>query len=261
MNRILVNTVGNALKYTDSGGKVEVIITEGVKATNGKALYEFIVRDTGRGMTKEFAERIFMPFERDSLGSAHGEEGTGLGMAITKNLVDIMGGTISLKTEVGVGSEFLITLPLKLQETQSDSCKIADDEIEREYDFTGRRVLVVDDDELSREMMVGILGKKGFHVETAIDGENAVEVFEASEEGHFDAIIMDMRMPRMTGDDATRAIRELPRSDVANLPIIAATADAFEEGYRRAREAGMTDHITKPLDSKKLFALLDGYLK
>ncbi len=256
INQILVNTVGNAMKYTDRGGQVSVTLTEGPTSPHNTAMFEIVVRDTGCGMSENFIERIFMPFERDSLGSAHVAEGTGLGMTITKNLVDLLGGTISVKSEIGRGSEFTITLPLRLDNRQEPAEPMEAASGSQPVRFDGRRVLVVDDDELSREMMSGILEDRGFAVETANDGDEAVDAVEGAEEGYFDAIIMDMRMPRMPGDVATRAIRALPRRDVATLPIIAATADAFEEGHRRSREAGMTAHITKPLDTKKLFAVL-----
>lgn len=262
MNQILVNTIGNALKYTKSGGEVVVTASEGPIAPNGVAMFEFCVKDTGCGMSDEFVSRIFMPFERDSAGGAHDAEGTGLGMTITKNLVDLLGGTIDVTSELGVGSEFVITLPLKLEDRKgSERAARARSVSAEDLDFTGLRALVVDDDELSREMMDVILREHGFDVELAGDGDEAVSAVAGSDEGHFDVLVMDMRMPRMSGDAAASAIRRLPRTDVADMPIIATTADAFEEVHRRAREAGMTAHITKPLNMQKLLVLLDECLR
>ena len=221
-------------------------------------MFEFSVKDTGCGMSDEFINRIFMPFERDNEGGAHDAEGTGLGMTITKNLVDLLGGTIDVTSELGVGSEFVITLPLKLEDRKGGERAARTRSVSAEdLDFTGLRALVVDDDELSREMMEVILGEHGFDVELAADGDEAVSAVAGSDEGHFDVLVMDMRMPRMSGDAAASAIRKLPRADVADMPIIATTADAFEEVHRRAREAGMTAHITKPLNMQKLLLLLD----
>ncbi len=262
LNQILVNTVGNALKYTDRGGSVRVAVVEGPMAPGGAVLFEFSVEDTGCGMSEDFVNRIFMPFERDSAAGAHDAEGTGLGMTITKNLVDLLGGSIDVRSRLGEGSEFIITIPLKLEEADSVGREGEPEASPVEpAAFDGMRVLVVDDDELSREMMDMMLRDRGFEVQQATDGDEAVAAMEAVPEGWFDAIIMDMRMPRMSGDEAARAIRALPRADVADLPIIAMTADAFEEAHRRAREAGMTAHITKPLNMVELFSLLEGCLR
>ena len=257
INQILVNTVANAVKYTDAGGEVSVTVREEDVSSHGVAMYYFMVSDTGCGMSEGFIDRIFMPFERDTATNSGAKEGTGLGMTIAKSFIDLLGGTVKVVSELGKGSEFNIALPLKLDSEQRavDSDPMCDVDVSS-LRFDGRRVLVVDDDELSREIMAAILMEHGFIVEMVGDGDEAVSAIEHSTPGYFDAIVMDMRMPRMTGDDATRAIRALSRSDVANLPIIAATADAFEEGQRRAREAGMSAHVTKPIDTRKLLLVL-----
>lgn len=295
LNQILINTVGNALKYTPSGGVVCVLMNEGGVAPSGAAMFEFIVRDTGCGMSESFIKRIFMPFERDNSSVRNDAEGTGLGMTITKNLIDLLGGSIDVRSNLGVGSEFTITLPMKFEErcmaqleadvdadastgTDADADADAgvgagaganaaagagvneDASVKHSYElpnaFEGYRALVVDDDELSREIMTEILRDRGFDVEVAGNGDEAVRLVAESDEGHFDVVVMDMRMPKMSGDDATRAIRALARNDVADMPIIAVTADAFEEGHRRAREAGMTAHVVKPLNRKELLSVL-----
>ena len=258
LNQILVNTVGNAVKFTPAGGLVTVTLSEGDDAPRGFGTYAITVSDTGCGMTPEFIDRLFMPFERDGLGYANKVEGTGLGMTITKSLVDLMGGTIEVQSVVGRGTRFTITLPLRL----ADPDKVAEAREAAEAmegcrrDFTGCKVLVVDDDDLSREILVEILKGYGFAVEEARDGDAAVRKVASSEPFAYDAVLMDMRMPRMDGDEATREIRALDRPDATTLPIIAETADAFEEGQRRAREAGMTALTTKPLNTQALVALL-----
>lgn len=261
LKQIMLNTVGNAIKYTDSGGRVDLSISEGAVSPNGVGMFEVVVSDNGCGMSSDFLDRIFMPFERDSVGRAPQAEGTGLGMTITKNLVDLLGGTIKVESKLLKGSRFTILLPLRLNRSepaQRRSGIEADDY--RSMRFDGMRVLVADDDELSREMMGAILGDFGFECQLVCDGDEAVEAVSDSPEGHFDAVIMDMRMPRMEGDVAARAIRALQRDDAARLPVIALTADAFEEMYRRSREAGMTAHATKPVNTKELILLLDKFL-
>ena len=262
LKQIMLNTVGNAIKYTDRGGRVGLTVSEGAVSPNGVGMFEVVVSDNGCGMSDDFLERIFMPFERDSMGRAPQTEGTGLGMTITKNLVDLLGGTIKVESKLLKGSRFTILLPLRLNRSEPaerrGGIEVGD---YRSMRFDGLRMLVVDDDELSREMMGAILEDFGFECQLVCDGDEAVDAVADSPEGHFDAVIMDMRMPRMEGDVATRAIRVLPRRDVAQLPVIALTADAFEEMYRRSREAGMTAHATKPVNTKELILLLDKYLQ
>ena len=262
LNQILVNTVGNAVKFTREGGLVTVRLTELDDAPRGFGSYAISVSDTGCGMTEEFLERIFLPFERDGVGYTNKTEGTGLGMTITKSLVDLMGGDIQVESALGRGSTFTVTLPLRL----ADADEVAEargrgDEAQRcQRDFTGCKVLVVDDDDLSREILVEILKDYGFASDEARDGDAAVRKVASAEPFYYDAVLMDMRMPRMDGDEATREIRALDRPDAATLPIIAETADAFEEGQRRAKEAGMTALTTKPLNIHALIALLDEHI-
>ena len=262
LNQILVNTVGNAVKFTPSGGLVTVALTELADAPRGFGAYRLTVSDTGCGMTPEFLDRIFLPFERDGLGYANKTEGTGLGMTITKSLVDLMGGEIAVESVVGRGSTFAITLPLRAADAdelaEAREKAVAAERCQR--DFTGCKVLVVDDDDLSREILVEILKDYGFKPEEARDGDAAVRKVASVEPFYYDAVLMDMRMPRMDGDEATREIRALDRPDAATLPIIAETADAFEEGQRRARDAGMTALTTKPLNIHELVALLAEYI-
>lgn len=266
VNQIMINVIGNALKYTPDGGNVDVTIRELDSAPAGYGLFTATVTDNGFGMSHDFLEALFLPFEREQRTPApgsSGSSGTGLGMAITKNLVELMGGSIDVESELNKGTSIAITIPLRLQtQEDADDERIADNfaMAQAPRDFTGTRALVVDDDELSREIMSSILGEYGFITEEVNDGDEAVAAFEAAPAHHFDVIMMDMRMPRMDGDIATRAIRQLDKPDAQTIPIIAASADAFEEGRRRATEAGMTAHTTKPLNIQHLLGLLDTYI-
>lgn len=263
LNQILVNIVGNSMKYTNRGGRIDVLVSEGEASPSGIPMFTFTIQDDGCGMSEDFLERIFMPFERDSdnRDSENATEGTGLGMTITKNLIDLIGGTIKVQSELNQGSRFDITLPIRLDlEYEDISKKSPAASIDVPDNFNGKRILIVDDDDLSREMLGCILTMHGFEVEEASNGQAGVDAVSRSDEGHFDAIIMDMRMPKLSGDEATSVIRSLPRGDVSDMPIIAVTADAFTEGYRRAKAAGMTAHITKPISSGKVLEVLAQHL-
>lgn len=263
LNQILVNTVGNAMKFTRRGGSVDVSIRQLDKslpnASQEYNFYEFVISDTGCGMSPEFVEKLFLPFERDSRDFITKTEGTGLGMTITKNLVDLMGGNIKVKTALNEGTTFYITLPLRPSSTIGTFTSADKNKVHHHDDrkFDGKTLLVVDDDELSREIACHLLREHGFFVEEACDGDIAVERFTSSDPHHFDAIVMDMRMPRMNGDEACRVIRDLDRDDATSVPIIAATADAFAESYDRSRDAGMTAHVTKPLNIHELLDVLE----
>ena len=392
LSQILLNIVSNAVKFTKPGGTVSVKIEQVGGAPSGYANYVFKVRDTGIGMSQEFLGRIFSPFEREETATVSGIQGSGLGMAITKNIVDMMGGTISVKSELGVGSEFAVSLQFRMAEEQAEAelipelegsaalvvdddidccisvCKmlskigmrpewtssgreaviraqyalerddafdvyivdwlmpdmngvetvrrirriIGDDkpiiiltsydweEVEQEareagvthfiskpifmselrdilckpltsgksdkmeedaeVDFTGRRLLLVEDNELNQEIAVEILEQRGFGVEAVADGVDAVERMEHAQPGEFDAVLMDIQMPRMDGYEATRQIRKLEDAQVAAVPIIAMTANAFEEDRNLALQAGMNDHIAKPIDTDQLFKTLQRFL-
>ena len=268
LSQILVNIIGNALKFTDPGGTVLVRGRQRRGAPTGYGSYELSVKDTGRGMGADFIGRVFEPFERETVAGAAKVEGTGLGMPITKNLVDMMGGSIAVESEPGVGSEFVVTLELRLQEgggaagAPREAGATAGDGAPRRDPgrFRGKRVLVADDDDLSREILQEILREQGFFVDAAEDGAAALAQVAASEPFAYHALLMDMHMPGLDGAAATRAIRALDRDDVAVMPIIAVTADAFEEDRRAAMEAGMTVHVSKPIDLPRLLALLDDLL-
>ena len=394
LNQIFINILGNAVKFTPVGGAVSFRIRQKPCVVKGYGTYEFSIKDTGIGMSSEFIQHIFEPFERENSALKSGIEGTGLGMAITRNLVDIMGGTISVSSEKGKGSEFVIVLDIKLPEISDASQNVAeleglrvlvvDDDFDtcdsvtsmlgqigmrsewttsareavqrarkakdendpfhtyildlnmpeqsgieiarrirktvgddvpiiiltaydwadveneareagvtafcskplflsdlksallkanhlagehaeevsvRDIDFTGKRVLLVEDNELNREIAAEILQEAGFEVEEAVDGAEAVSMVEKSVEYYYDIILTDIQMPVMNGYEEVMALRGMKRSDIAAMPIIAMTANAFEEDKALALKCGMNGHIAKPLDINTLFQILYEHLK
>ena len=396
LNQIFINLMGNAVKYTPAGGTVSFRITQHTTYRHGWGDYVFVIQDNGIGMSKDFVEHIFEPFERESTATRSGIQGAGLGMAITKNIVDMMGGEITVESEVGKGSTFTVKLPLQLQDVEKNAEQIreleglrslvVDDDfnvcdsvskmlksiglrsewttsgreaayraksayeegdpyhtyiidwqmpemsgietarkirsavgeeapiiiltaydwtdIEEEakeagvtafcakplfmsdlkaallaanqigdakqteaeavwtqMDFEGKRLLLVEDNELNREIASVILEEAGFQIESAPDGTDAVEMVEQSAEGYYDAILMDVQMPVMNGYEATKAIRAMRRRDLKNLPIIAMTANAMEEDKEAALKSGMNAHVAKPLDVELLMNVLRRFLR
>ncbi len=260
MNQMFLNFLGNAVKFTPKGGEISVRISQkGV--VNGRGTYVIRIKDTGIGMAPEFARKVFVPFERERTSTVSGIQGTGLGMSITKNIVDLMDGTIDVVTEPGKGTEFIVTVELRLQEKQSHQEYIefmepvTEPEAES-VDFTGKRILVVEDNELNREIAVEVLEESGFKTEEAQDGSIAVEKVRASVPGYYDLVLMDIQMPVMDGYEASRAIRALEDERLAAVPIVAMTANAFEEDKQAALDAGMNGHLAKPFDVDELFEML-----
>lgn len=258
--QVLMNVLSNAFKFTPDDGAVTLSVTEGSQPASNGALYTFTVSDTGCGMSEDFVKRVFDPFERSSSSLVSQTEGTGLGMTITKNLVDLMNGTIEVKSKLDEGTTITICLPLALDDGAEEagsgrpsSRKVAEDGT---IDFTGKRALVADDDDLSREVLMVILGRYGFQVDAVADGDEAVKAMQASSEGFYDVLLLDMRMARMNGDEAARAIRALDRADAKAVPIFVVTADAFDEVLEVIRDAGMTGRITKPLEVQVLLETL-----
>ena len=393
LSQIFVNLLSNAVKYTPAGGTVSFRITQQTTFRHGYGDYVFLVKDNGIGMAREFVDHIFEPFERESSTTKTGIQGTGLGMAITKNIVEMMGGTITVQSEKGKGSEFRVELSLKLQDVEKNTAQIkeleglralvVDDDCDScesvtrmlkqigmhaewttsgkeavyraksahntgesyhtyivdwqmpelsgiettrriraaigseapiiiltaydwtdieedakragvtafcakplfmsdlksallsannlaakkeeraawtQSDFSGKRILLVEDNELNREIAEAILEETGFTVEAAPDGTDAVDMVRRSEDHYYDAVLMDVQMPVMDGYEATRTIRSLPRRDVKKLPIIAMTANAMEEDKEAALKNGMNDHIAKPLDIELFLSVLSKYL-
>ena len=392
INQILINLLSNAIKFTEPGGTISVRVTQKPMVKEGYGIYEFRVKDSGIGISKEFIKEIFEPFARERNSTVSGIQGTGLGMAITKNIVDMMGGNITVESEVGKGTEFIVTLELKLQEEHKEietieqlkgvhalvvdddmnSCqsishmlrqfglksewtmygkeavarakeaqqmkeqyqiymidwlmpdmngietarrirknvgkdasiimlsaydwgeieteakeagvtefiskpifpsdlkillqKVAgvekkEEEKQEKIDFSGRRILLVEDNMMNREIATEYLQDFGFLVENAENGKDACEILEKSEPGYFDIVLMDIQMPVMNGYEATKTIRKFKNKQIANIPILAMTANAFEEDKKAAKEAGMNGHLAKPIDVPKLVEALKEILK
>lgn len=251
---ILVNIISNAIKYTNPGGDIFVSARE-LSCDGEYVKFEFIVSDTGIGMSEEFAEHIFEPFTQEHAENSSSYQGTGLGMSIVKNLINKMKGTITLETKQGEGSTFTITLPVKLdtvcfEETETE---------EEETSIEGMKILLVEDNDLNLEVAQYILEDAGAEIIVARNGLESVELFEQSESDSFDVILMDVMMPVMDGLTATKRIRKLKRKDARTVPVIAMTANVFNEDIIAAKEAGMNEHIAKPLDFDKLIHTLAKY--
>lgn len=257
LTQVLNNLISNAMKFTKKGGSVHVEVCQVEYSQHAK--YQFVITDTGRGMSKEFLERIFEPYERETRFGENNVPGTGLGMSIVKSIVSQMDGEISVESTPGKGSVFTVTLPLETaQETETGSVA-ADEKEEKQECFAlgGLRILLAEDNDLNMEIATELLTMQGVNVTQAWNGREAVEAFAGAEEGFFDAILMDMQMPEMDGCEAARTIRRMDRSDAGSIPIIAVTANAFAEDFAATTEAGMDAHISKPIDVKLLYGTLD----
>ncbi len=267
INHILYDLLNNAVKFNNQGGSILLTVTQKDCNIKEYAAYEIRIKDTGIGMTHEFLSHIFEPFERERTSTISGTQGVGLGMSITKSLVDLMGGTIQVFSEVDEGTEFVLQFTFKLHESEQIQSEQAQPEpppsvgTAHENDFTGKRLLLVEDNELNMEIANEILSYAGFSVETAQNGQIAVEMVQNSAEGYYDVILMDIQMPVMDGYQATRKIRSLERKDLAEIPIIALTANVFDEDKKKALESGMNAHLGKPLDVKVMFEVLGNILQ
>lgn len=256
VKRLLMNVLSNAIKYNRDKGRVMLDCFE-LSCTGDKVQICFVCADTGIGMSEEFQKRMFEPFTQENAGARSVYGGTGLGMSITKSLVDKMGGTIGVESRQGVGTTYTITLPFVI-----DSTEAAEPE-QQQTDLAvlqGQRVLLAEDNALNMEIMEFLLNEVGVKVTKAADGQQAVEAFAASPVGGFDAILMDVMMPVRDGHEATRAIRAMDRPDAKTIPIFAMTANAFTEDRRKALESGMNEHLPKPIDPDALYRLLVKYL-
>ena len=248
VNRVLINILSNAVKFTPKGGTITFTIRERKSEKAGYAYYDFIIADTGIGMSREFLGHIYEQFAREKTSTVSHTQGTGLGMSITKSLVDLMGGDISVESELGKGSVFTVTL--EFRQTTEDMVHVNTSRMETGtvMNLRGRRVLVAEDNELNLEIAVTLLENMGLEVETASDGSEALEKVKEHDALYYDLILMDIQMPMMNGYEAARAIRALDDPEKADTPIIAMTANAFDEDRANAYEAGMNAHIAKPVD-------------
>ena len=258
VKRLMMNIMSNAVKYNKDNGTITVTLQE-LRCEGGKAWIRFTCADTGIGMSEEFQKHIFEPFTQEALDARSTYGGTGLGMSITKSLVDKMDGTITFESKQGVGTTYVITLPFEINrdaEPQPGHEKSMDAST-----LQGMRVLLVEDNDLNLEIAQFLLENAGMKVTTARNGQQAVDTFAAAAPGSFDAILMDVMMPVMDGYEATRTIRRLDHLDAGSIPILAMTANAFTEDRRRAYEAGMNEHLTKPLETELVLKALAKYVK
>ena len=253
VKRVMMNILSNAVKYNRENGHIYLSCMEIPSEQPGMTTMEFICRDAGIGMTEEFQKHIFEPFAQEHTGSRTKFPGTGLGMAIAKNLVEKMGGTITFESEVGVGTTFMIRVPFKID---LDADKREEQKDISEKAIKGLHILLAEDNELNMEIAEFLLQNEGADVTKAWNGQEAVELFRKSEPGEFDVILMDIMMPVMNGYEATKMIRSLDREDAKEVPIIAMTANAFTEDRIKAKEAGMDEHISKPIDMKLLVKII-----
>lgn len=252
LEQILMNIIDNAIKYNRPHGSVMISVKEN-SCKDGIACYCFTVKDTGIGITEEFKKHIFELFTQEDQGARTHYNGSGLGMTIVKKLIDQMNGQIEINSKIGVGSEVLVTLSIPIDENWHDPSE--DDGKISQSNIAGMHVLVVEDNEINCEIMKFVLEDADAEVVTAIDGKAAVDTFSESAPGTFDCILMDLMMPRMSGYEATRMIRSTNRTDSA-IPIIALSANAFEEDIAMAKDAGMNEHLVKPVDMEKLFEIM-----
>ena len=277
--QVLINLLSNAIKYTPKGGKIDLVLSEDWLDSEEYGNYEIRVKDNGIGMSDDFMDKIFEPFERERNTTHSGVAGTGLGLSITKNIVDNMNGVIEVHSKEGVGTEFIVsfifricTEEIEMSETGKEAktalgsgeCKEEAEKIEvveEPLNVSNCRLLLVEDNELNQEIAVEILEGEGYEVEVASDGKEAVEKVSSSEPGYYQAVLMDIQMPVMNGYEATKEIRGFENKELANIPILAMTANAFEADKQMAMRAGMNDFISKPIDIEHLFGVLNRVLK
>ena len=258
VKRILMNILSNAVKYNKENGYVYISCREIPSKQTAMTTLEFVCRDTGIGMTEAFQKRIFEPFAQEHVGSRTKFAGTGLGMPITKKLVEKMGGIISFESKEGTGTTFVIRIPFRIDTDRKDRTET---EEKMETSIQGLHVLLTEDNELNMEIAEFVLRNEGTVVTKAWNGQEAVDIFGKSSPGEFDVILMDIMMPVMNGYEAAKMIRSLDREDAKVIPIIAMTANAFIEDRMRAKEAGMDEHIAKPVDRKLLVKVINELVK
>ncbi len=250
----LMKVMNNAIKFTPAEGNI-TFITEMLGENEAFAGIRFEIEDDGIGMEESFIEKAFEPFEQENDGSTTLYGGTGIGLSIAKNMIELLNGSIDIYSEKGKGTTVIITIIVDKKRKASENATNA--EAASTYDFAGKRALIVEDNDINIEIAKNILVHKNFLVEVAVNGEECVDMFKAHEPGYYDVILMDIRMPVMDGLTATKIIRNLDREDAAFIPIVAMTANAFEEDVKKSFEAGMNGHLSKPIDIRKMYALLE----
>lgn len=259
LKEILMNIINNAYKYSLPGDSVTVNIDELPCDRDGYVKIRTMVSDTGIGMSEDFLEHIFEDFSREQTSTESGQFGTGLGMAIVKKIVDLMGGDIDVQSEPGKGTTFTVTLTHRISEEITDIGAVS--KRNEDYSFEGRRILLAEDNDLNAEIAMTVLAGAGMEVDRAADGIQCIDMLEKAEPGYYDLILMDIQMPNMDGYKATMLIRKLDDKRLANIPIIAMTANAFNEDRKKAFEAGMNGHIAKPISAVDLKMTLAGIME
>ena len=257
VKRVMMNILSNALKYNRENGYIYISCIEIPSKQPEMTTMEFICRDTGIGMTEEFQKHIFEPFAQENTGSRTKFAGTGLGMPISKKLIEKMGGTITFESKEGVGTTFVVRVPFKID---TDKSSQTETEEKQKASIRGLHILLVEDNELNMEIAEFMLQNEGAYVTKAWNGQEAVEIFEKSKSDEFDVILMDIMMPVLNGYEATKVIRSLDRNDVKKIPIIAMTANAFTEDRIRAKEAGMDEHLSKPIVIDEVIKTISRYV-
>ena len=249
ISQVLINLLGNAVKFTPRKGKVTLTVREVEMKEKGALIY-FAVRDTGIGIAKEDQKRVFRSFEQAVDKNPSKQQGTGLGLSISSRLIQMMGSNIALDSEPGEGSIFSFSILLELGENEETQAS------EEEITFEGCRILVVEDNELNAEIALTLLEDRGFAVDCVYDGSEAVERIRTTEPGTYDVILMDIMMPVMDGLEATRTIRSMEREDCHTIPIVAMSANAFDDDLKKSVECGMNGHLSKPVEVDKLYRTL-----
>lgn len=260
LHQVLNNVLSNGVKYTKEQGQISFEVRRGELNKKGRRCYCFVVRDTGCGMSEKFLEKIFTPFERDSLFGAQNVIGTGLGMTIVKSLVERMEGTIQVESELDVGTSVTITIPFTVVQPETTNTPALESQVQLK-DFAGSTVLVAEDNDINMEIITELLQMNGLNVLQAANGQEVVEKFAASKAGAIDMLLMDIQMPVMDGCKAAKAIRSLEREDAASVPIIALTGNAGAKDVEEAMQAGMDDYMVKPIQMKLLAKIMSEYIQ
>ena len=258
ITQVIANLLSNAMKFTPKDGKVIFKCSEKPHTNKNYVAYEISIKDNGIGMSEEFQKKVFKSFERERTSTTSGIQGTGLGLAIAKKLALLMNGDLSCTSKIGQGTEFIFTFNARIAK---DGNKLMEQAKVREVVLKGKRVLVVEDNDLNREITAEILGAEGCFIEEAENGQVALEKVSTSKIGYYDLVLMDIQMPIMDGYESVRHIRALENKELASVPIVAMTANAFEEDKRKALEAGMDAYVSKPIDIDKMLGTLMELLK
>lgn len=259
ITEIILNIISNSIKYTADGGKIDCAIRQLDDRGDGWFTHEISVADNGIGMSEEFQSHIYESFSRERSSTSSGVEGTGLGMGIVKRLVDMLGGTIELKSRLGEGTTFIVRFPCRIARYEDTKPQKAADELDVDS-IRGRRILMAEDNDLNAEIAIELLSEVGLIVDRAENGVVCVEMLDKAAEDYYDLILMDVQMPILDGYEATMKIRRFANRKKADIPIIAMTANAFAEDRQRALDIGMNDHVAKPIDMNKLIPVLLKYI-